>query len=171
MMGVAEARTGSDTRGRPTCPSGQRRGFNLEDSLLLDYVGSRKHKRWTPGGANGSICPDFTHVVQGRSFGRVEPEAWRGWPRTVAQRLLTNSVLHGRKRYAAERGIAFCAQETNDGTWHGYPVPWKQVPTDVRQRLIATGQATPGDIRRNLRRQRSIDPNRGPQRAFRQDDR
>ncbi len=169
MIEVAQSRTRPE--GGRYVRSGRRQGFSLGESLPLDYVGSKKHKRWTPGGAAGSICPDFTHVVDGRNFGGVEPEAWRGWSRTVAQRLLTNSVLHGRKRYAAERGIAFCAQETNDGTWHGYPVPWKQVPMDVRCRLIATRQATPVEIRRNLRRQQSIDPNRDRQWALRRDDR
>ena len=97
----------------------------------------------------------------------MAPETWDEWPQTVAYRLLCNSVLHDRKRYAAERGIAFCAQETIEGTWHGYPILWKQVPTEVRDRLIALEQVTQREVRRGLRRQQSVDPNRDPQWALR----
>ena len=146
------------------------RCLDNRDDSTLDYVDSRKHKRWIPGGANGSTCPQFTHEVDGRSFGRTDPESWHEWHLTVAQRLLTDNVLNGHRRYAAERGIAFCAQETNDGTWNGYPVPWKQVPTAVGQKLIALEQTTQIEIRRNLRRQQSIDPNRDLQWAVGHDD-
>ena len=129
----------------------------------MKYIGSRKHKLWIPGGAYGSICPQFTHEVDGRSFGGKGPESWDRWPRTVAQRLLINSVLHNGKRYAAERGLAFCAQETSGGTWHGYPILWKKVPFKVRNQLINMKQTTSTEIRKHLRHQKSIDPNRNLQ--------
>lgn len=124
----------------------------------MEYVGSKKHKRWTPRGGNGSICPDWTHQVDGRHFGRVEPEAWSDWSQTVAQRLLSQSVVHGRQRYAADRGVAFCAQQAKDGSWHGYPILWKQVPPDVCQQLRECGQVTATEIKRGLRRQQYIGP-------------
>ena len=100
----------------------------------------------------------------------MAPEDWDGWPQTVAQRLLTNSVLHERKRYATERGIAFCAQETSDGTWHGYPVPWKQVPAKIRHQLIERKQVSQREIGRNLRHQQSIYPDRDRRLTLRFDD-
>jgi hypothetical protein len=48
-------------------------------------------------------------------------------------------------RYATMRGIAFEAKDTADGTWHGYPVPWEQVPAAIKddwidQELVSSGQ-------------------------------
>ena len=124
----------------------------------MNYVGSRKHKQWVPGGAFGSICPSFTHTVKGRNFGCVAPELWKQWPKTVAQHLLQNSVLYNDKRYAADHGIAFCAQETGNGNWHGYPLPWKQVPNAVCRQLVAQGQTTEKEIKHVRRRQKAVDP-------------
>lgn len=126
--------------------------------MCLTYLGSKKHKRWVPGGASGSICPNWTHTSEGRHFGAIAPEDWNGWPQTQAQALLTASVAHEGQRYAAARGIAFCGQCTEGGTWHGYPVLWRDVPTTVRQVLENNGQATPQEIRRGLRAQKDIDP-------------
>ena len=51
------------------------------------------------------------------------------------------------KRYATGRGIAFVAVDTGDGTWHGYPLPWKDVPRNVRNRLVQEGRVTPRETR------------------------
>jgi len=128
--------------------------------MALKYVGTRKHKRWTPGGASGTICPDWTHTVDGRHYGAIEPEQWTGWLQTEAQQMLTRSVVHGDQRYAAARGIAFCGQITLGGTWHGYPVPWRDVPMKVRQELQKSRQVSAREINRGLRNQKSVDPKR-----------
>jgi hypothetical protein len=130
------------------------------------YIGSRKHKRWVPGGAAGSICPPWTHEVDGRNFGNVPPEDWNGWPRTRAQRLLEQSVLHEGVRYAAAEGLAFCAQPTGNRAWHGYPVPWRDVPAVVRAWLVKAGQVEEIQLRRALRKQAGFDVGRDRQWAL-----
>lgn len=128
--------------------------------MALKYIGIKKHKRWIPGGTFGSICPDWTHTVNGRHFGNAAPESWNGWPKAEAQKLLTNSVAHGCQRYAAARGIAFCGQITGGNTWHGYPIPWRDVPEGVRQRLVAKGQVSSREIKQGMRAQQTVDPKR-----------
>jgi hypothetical protein len=140
-------------------------------AMLLKYVGIKKHKRWTPGGANGSICPDWTHSASGRHFGASEPEQWDRWPQTLAQRLLAGSVAHGNQRYAAARGIAFCGQVTPGGTWHGYPILWRDVPDSVRGEIEAAGQVTSREIIQGIRRQRTVDPKRNLRWAIETDER
>ena len=95
------------------------------------YEGNPKHKApWQPG-RKGSLCPPDV------SFER-------------AQALLTLSVVDGRKRYAADKGRAFCAQQHNaaKNRWHGYPSSWKDVPAAVRHQLVEAGVVTPREIRR-----------------------
>ena len=52
------------------------------------------------------------------------------------------------RRYATRRGIAFVAVPTNDGTWHGYPIPWEDVPLDIKRTFIEHGTVTIRAIRR-----------------------
>ena len=52
------------------------------------------------------------------------------------------------RRYATRRGIAFVAMPTNDGTWHGYPVPWVDVPRHVQRHFVHNGLVEPRRIRR-----------------------
>ncbi len=126
--------------------------------MSLVYQGSSKHKLWTPGGAFGSICPDWTHKVAGRTWGAVEPSEWSEWPKTVAQALLKNSILYQGQRYAAKNGIAFCSQTSLSGTWHGYPIPWRDVPLDVQDLLIKDAQVSDREIRRGIKAQKGGDP-------------
>lgn len=139
--------------------------------MTLMYIGDKKHKLWTPGGASGSICPNWTHTVAGRHFGGTEPEMWDKWPQTEAQRLLASSVSHGGQRYAAARGIAFCGQLTSGETWHGYPIPWRDVPSGVRQALEHAGQVTSREIKQGMRAQKAADPKRHLTWALNSDDR
>ena len=68
--------------------------------------------------------------------------------------MLKRSIDAGNgRRYAVEGGIAFVALPSSDGTWHGYPVPWHDVPASIQDQLIEKGQAT----RLQIRRQRRID--------------
>ena len=52
------------------------------------------------------------------------------------------------RRYATRNGIAFVAVYTNDGTWHGYPVPWPDVPDRIRRDFVDQGTVTRRAIRR-----------------------
>ena len=112
----------------------------------LEYRGIRKHKNWRPGGGFGTICPEWTHRTAEGGFAG-DPYA-HPWPTTEAQRLLNKSYQVGAKRYSAARGIAFCAQESRDGTWHGYPIPWVGVPHDAYLWLIKNGLAGKRDRKR-----------------------
>ncbi|GGK17382.1 hypothetical protein [Salinarimonas ramus] len=116
----------------------------------LVYRGSKKHKLWRPDGGFGTICPAWTHTDGRRAI--VDEDDATAWSRTTAQTMLSASVVDKRgRRYAASRGIAFSAQMSNDGTWHGYPVPWLDVPPVVRDALVDAGHVVRRDIRRQVR--------------------
>ena len=95
------------------------------------YEGNPKHKApWQPG-RKGSLCP--ADVARAR-----------------AQELLASSIVEGKKRFAADKGRAFCAHQ-HDATRnrsHGYPIGWKDVPATVRQQLMAAGLVTTRDLKR-----------------------
>lgn len=113
----------------------------------MRYKGSLKHKDWRPGGGFGTLCPPWTHEARERGFGG-DPEE-HCWPVTTAQRLLDDSVEGGDgRRYTTGRGIAFVALATNDGTWHGFPLPWEDVPSDVRTQFIESERVLKRDIGR-----------------------
>jgi hypothetical protein len=93
------------------------------------YRGSRKHKDWRPGGGYGTICPNWTHRTPTGGFGGDE-HAHR-WAETEAHSLFSESEVNSEepgKRFATRNGIAFVALQTEDGTWHGFPIPWNDVP-------------------------------------------
>jgi hypothetical protein len=95
------------------------------------YEGNPKHKApWQPG-RKGSLCPPDI------SFER-------------AQELLLAGVVEGRRRYMADKGRAFCAQQHNatKNRWHGYPTSWKDVPASIRNQLVEAGFVTSRDIKR-----------------------
>jgi hypothetical protein len=127
-------------------------GMPKRDTKASLYRGILKHKEWRPNGGFGTLCPKWTHQADDRGFAG-EPHT-HPWHLTVAHQLFCNSTVDAAgHRYAARNGIAFKAQASNDGTWHGYPVPWHEVPFDIQEALIDRGQA----IRRDMKRQRSID--------------
>jgi hypothetical protein len=95
------------------------------------YEGNPKHKApWQPG-RKGSLCP--------ADVGRER-----------AQELLLSSIAEGKKRYAADKGRAFCAQQHNAAKdrWYGYPTGWKDVPAKARQHLMAAGLVTAREMKR-----------------------
>ena len=101
------------------------------------------------------------------------------WAETVAQELLDESQVEGPARastnsgsalpseelprYATRKGIAFKAVLSNDGTWHGYPVPWDQVPQGLKERWIREQKVFRRDILkyslRNIRGRGEVVPN------------
>ena len=116
----------------------------------MRYRGSLEHKRWRPGGGFGTLCPDWTHRAGSQGFsGNLQRHPWR---RTKAHDLLQDSLCdENGHRYATERGVAFMAVSSNDGTWHGFPVPWSEVPVHIQDRFVASGRVT----RRQMRRYRT----------------
>jgi hypothetical protein len=70
------------------------------------------------------------------------------WSAAVAQELLDISIpMGGKQRVATRNGLAFIAQPTNDGTWHGYPESWDKVDTTIQQRWLAENLIKKRDLR------------------------
>ncbi|MGO8677670.1 MAG: hypothetical protein ACLQVX_17570 [Limisphaerales bacterium] len=95
------------------------------------YEGNPKHKApWQPG-RKGSLCPPDINIES-------------------ARQLLQSSILQDRRRYAVDKGRAFCAQQHDAGKnrWHGYPIGWRDVPPAVRKQFMAAAAVTARDIKR-----------------------
>lgn len=72
----------------------------------LTYEPNPKHKPMPVSDRRGSICPSNAN----------------------GPLLLSQSDLLGTKRYATDGESAYCAQQHAPGRWHGYPIPWDEVP-------------------------------------------
>jgi hypothetical protein len=46
--------------------------------------------------------------------------------------------------------VAFVAVRTDDKTWHGYPLPWQDVPAELKDRWREQGLVTRRDLNRYL---------------------
>ena len=94
--------------------------------MPLVYIGNPKHKEpWQPG-RRGSLCPKLD----------IDPKE-----------LLNASEEHGGKRYATHGGRPFAAQQSSDGSWHGYPVGWREVPETIRRRWRQEGSVSRTQIK------------------------
>ena len=117
------------------------------------YRGSLKHKNRPARGRKGTLCPEWTHAAGKDALGNdvfVHP-----WIKTVAHELFESaqeSKAEPGRRFATARGIAFEAKPSNDGTWHGYPVPWEAVPCDLKDQWLAQGLVKRAELRRYLSR-------------------
>ena len=133
------------------------RTLRMSSSSPVDlvYRGSQKHKNRPTSERKGTLCPEWTHATDRGSY-KSDPFD-HDWPDTEAYRLLATSVqLSGReRRYATARGIAFEAKPTNDGTWHGYPIPWESVPPEILNQWIGSGTVTRRDIRKHWRKDKN----------------
>ena len=113
----------------------------------LRYRGSIKHKLWRPGGGYGTLCPEWTHETLSGGF--AGDSNGHQWGETQAHSMLAESLYaEDGRRYATRRGIAFVAVSTNDGTWHGYPIPWRDVPRKVRDSFVCAGCVTRRETRK-----------------------
>ena len=111
------------------------------------YRGTIKHKRWRPGGGYGTLCPSWTHDAPAQGFAGDPFD--HPWQETRAHAMLKESVLaKDGRRYATREGIAFAAVASGDGTWHGYPVPWQDVPRNVRDAFVREGRVTRRETRK-----------------------
>ena len=108
-----------------------------------EYRGSTKHKARPGRGRKGTFCPEWTHATPDAGF-KADPIKHR-WDKTAAHAMFEASLpdpTGSGKRYATRNGIAFVAQETGDGTWHGYPEPWNKVPVELKDRWVDEGKVT-----------------------------
>ncbi len=120
------------------------------------YRGSPKHKNRPARGRKGTMCPEWTHAAQNRGLGNDVFE--HPWIETVAHALFARaeeSTSEPGRRFATERGIAFEAKSSADGTWHGHPVPWEEVPDDLVDRWRAMGVVSGRDLQRYLSKAKS----------------
>ena len=69
------------------------------------------------------------------------------WSAARAQELLDQSEAMGHKRVVTRHGLAFVAQLTGDGTWHGYPEAWDQIDGEIRKRWLEEGRLRRRDLR------------------------
>lgn len=96
------------------------------------YRGSTKHKRRPGNEVKGTFCPEWSH--ESAAGGLANDPFKHDWHSTPAAKMFEESDPHPdgeERRYATSNGIAFEAKATNDGTWHGYPIPWEAVPTQL----------------------------------------
>lgn len=120
------------------------------------YRGSEKHKNRPAQGAKGTLCPEWTHSTSARGLGN-DPFN-HDWSQTEAQRLFASSLPHPddqERRYATKSGIAFEAKPSNDGFWHGYPIPWESVPVDVVDQWLNDHLVTKREIKKHRQYPRS----------------
>lgn len=96
----------------------------------MQYESNIKHKKPWQRGRRGSLCPAELCL-------------------TMAQALLSNSVLVGSKRYAVHKGKAYCALQHGNDLWHGYPVGWVEVPETLRRRWISQNRLRRQDVRKH----------------------
>ena len=95
------------------------------------YERNPKHKSWMqPFDPDAALCPKWSHEI--------------------AQTLLGESLPgpSGEPRFATRDGMAFAARTHRAGVWHGYPVPWSQVPESVREVMVANGKVTRRQIKK-----------------------
>lgn len=100
----------------------------------MNYEPNPKHKPIPTPGRRGSICPTSVD----------------------SPRLLADSVLHSRKRYATDGEFAFCGQchDMARDLWHGYPVGWDEVPPTIVRKWIHEGVVQRRSIKRPRKRSR-----------------
>ena len=125
----------------------------LSSTMSSIYRGSQKHKNRPVKGLKGTLCPEWTHAANDGGF-RGDPHL-HCWIETEAHRLFENASTDGERRFATDRGIAFEAKPTSDGTWHGFPVPWESVPPAILRQWLHDGKVTRRQVK--LFRSRATD--------------
>jgi hypothetical protein len=114
------------------------------------YRGSSKHKDRPVRGIKGTLCPEWTHRTTEAGLG--SDVLAHNWQDTEASRLFAAALVDhaSGRRFATARGIAFEAKPTEDGTWHGFPIPWVDVPDEHRRQWLKEGKVTHREIKKFL---------------------
>ncbi|WP_411286573.1 hypothetical protein [Phenylobacterium sp.] len=97
----------------------------------MQYERNPKHKNWLrPFDPDATLCPSWSH--------------------DQAQAILDESVDHNSSgaRFGTLDGMAFAARLTDGDIWHGYPVPWSEVPDAVREGMIAAQKVTRRQVKK-----------------------
>ncbi len=96
------------------------------DSVFVEaYERNPKHKSWLrPFDPDAALCPKWSHDIAKTLLAESQPGA------------------SDEPRFATRDGMAFAARTHRPGAWHGYPVPWSQVPEAVREAMVAKGTVT-----------------------------
>lgn len=97
------------------------------------YERNPKHKSWLrPFDPDATQCPAWSH--------------------DCAQALLDESLIDAGdgRRFATRGGMAFAGRLTREDIWHGYPVPWAEVPEAIRQRFVDDRKVDRRQIKRLL---------------------
>jgi hypothetical protein len=98
----------------------------------------------------GTLCPEWTHHTGRGGLGNdVLAHAWED---TEASKLFAEAFVEPAtgRRFATARGVAFEAKSSDDGTWHGFPIPWESVPNEARRQWLAGSKVTRREIKRFL---------------------
>ena len=114
--------------------------------LRAIYRGSPKHKNRPAQGDKGTLCPEWTHAPLGSDVER------HPWTDSLAAELFQQAVqnqwtLDGRTFYATKDGVPFAARSTNDGSYHGYPIAWEQIPSEIKDLWLDQGLVKRRDLR------------------------
>jgi hypothetical protein len=122
--------------------------MRLASSPPVLYRGSKKHKNRPTDERKGTLCPEWTHATAVGGYGH-DPFA-HSWGETRAHQLFEHAVVsaNSRRRFATACGMAFEAKPTEDGTWHGYPIPWETVPAEITDQWIDEGAVTKRQIKK-----------------------
>lgn len=99
----------------------------------MKYERNPKHKSWMhPFDPDATLCPKWSH--------------------DIAQTLLDESVDEDASgaRFSTRDGMAFAARLTGGDLWHGYPIPWSQVPETVREAMVEKRKVTRREIKKLL---------------------
>lgn len=119
-----------------------------EDTSPSSYRGSLKHKERPARGRKGTLCPEWTHKAGRLRLGN--DMKGHNWSATIAHQMFEKAEESDEEPgrwFNTARGMAFEAKSTNDGTWHGYPVPWEQVPNDLKERWRKEGRVSRKELR------------------------
>lgn len=102
-----------------------------QNNFSLTYERNPKHKSWMqPFDPDATLCPKWSHEI--------------------AKTLLDDSVPHpsGEPRFATHDGMAFAARMHREDVWHGYPIPWSQVPEAIKEIMVQQGKVTRRQIKK-----------------------
>ena len=115
------------------------------------YRGSSKHKNRPADEQKGTLCPEWTHKTSLGGFGTdVYKHDWRQTRAAVLFAEAEVDEASGR-RYATAEGIAFEAKSTADGSWHGFPIPWENVPIQIKNSWLRSNVVSKRDLKRFFR--------------------
>ena len=96
----------------------------------MRYEPNPKHKEPWQHGHKGTLCPPKSELSL-----------------LDAARLLREAEAIDNKRYNFHNGKAYCARPHGEDLWHGYPVPWSEVPYCIRKKWRESGQVTPREMK------------------------